>query len=166
VQVGRGYTTFQTVGLLLAPGAGALLAGIVVSPLVSRVGRRKALMCGLAIQAAGSAVLAGGGGSSSVLRTGSGLVDFGYVLAVVAATMIATGATEAGREGGAGGLLNVAIQFGAGLGITVVFAAARPEAHRLLHTAASSHSPLTRGALAATLLIVLALPIVSMVSRD
>ncbi|SFI25650.1 MFS transporter, DHA2 family, methylenomycin A resistance protein [Streptosporangium canum] len=94
--------------------------------IVARVGPRRPILAGLALLAAGGAVLAGAvfaGGSYPWLAVGLLMTGFGvsYALPALVAAMVS--AAPAGTAGAVGGLLNAVRQVGATLGVAVMGAA-------------------------------------------
>ncbi|MET8389514.1 MFS transporter [Streptosporangium canum] len=94
--------------------------------IVARVGPRRPILAGLALLAAGGAVLAGAvfaGGSYLWLAVGLLMTGFGvsYALPALVAAMVS--AAPAGTAGAVGGLLNAVRQVGATLGVAVMGAA-------------------------------------------
>jgi DHA2 family methylenomycin A resistance protein-like MFS transporter len=94
--------------------------------IVARVGPRRPILAGLALLAAGGAVLAGAvfaDGSYLWLAAGLLMTGFGtsYALPALVAAMVS--AAPAGTAGAVGGLLNAVRQVGATLGVAVMGAA-------------------------------------------
>ena len=109
-------------GLLLLPmsvvvGAGSLASG----PLTARLGPRPPMIAGLAMGAAGAAVLATVGPGTSLVLILAGSVLLGLVsLAMPAMTAAVVGAAGPEHAGVASGVLNAARQSGGALGVAVL----------------------------------------------
>ncbi|MFF0470988.1 MFS transporter [Micromonospora zamorensis] len=94
--------------------------------IVARVGPRRPILAGLALLAAGGAVLAGvvfAHGGYLWLAVGLVLTGFGVSYALPALVVALVGAAPAGTAGAVGGLLNTVRQVGATLGVVVMGAA-------------------------------------------
>ncbi|MER5321733.1 MFS transporter [Streptosporangium roseum] len=94
--------------------------------IVARVGPRRPILAGLALLAAGGAVLAGvvfTGGSYPWLAVGLLMTGFGVSYALPALVAALVGVAPAGTAGAVGGLLNAVRQIGATLGVVVMGAA-------------------------------------------
>ncbi len=109
-------------GLLLLPmsvlvGVGSLVSG----RLTARVGPRAPMIAGLMLGAAGAAVLATTGPSTSLALVIGGSVVLGLVsLAMPAMTAVVVGAAGPEHAGVAGGILNAARQSGGALGVALL----------------------------------------------
>jgi len=109
-------------GLLLLPmsivvGAGSLASG----RLTARLGPRPPMIAGLALGAAGAAVLATAGSTTSLWLLTGGSVLLGLVsLAMPAMTAAVVSAVGPEHAGVAGGILNAARQSGGALGVAVL----------------------------------------------
>jgi MFS family permease len=110
--------------LLAAPGVGAIVAGAGAARGISRWDSRRLLVGGLVLQALGAAILAKieHPGDLKVVIFGGAVQGLGYVSALVAATVIVTRPAGESDHGFAGGLVNAAIELGAGVGIAVAAA--------------------------------------------
>ncbi|GAA1314573.1 MFS transporter [Pseudonocardia xinjiangensis] len=94
--------------------------------IVARVGPRRPILAGLALLAAGGAVLAGtvfAEGGYPWLAVGLLLTGFGVSYAMPALVTALVGVAPAGTAGAVGGLLNAVRQVGATLGVAVMGAA-------------------------------------------
>jgi MFS transporter, DHA2 family, methylenomycin A resistance protein len=111
-----------TTGLLLLPmslvvGAGSLASG----RLTARFGPRPPMLAGLALAAAGAAVLAATDTHTSLAVIAGGSVLLGLVsLAMPAMTAAVVGAAGPGHAGVASGVLNAARQSGGALGVALL----------------------------------------------
>jgi DHA2 family methylenomycin A resistance protein-like MFS transporter len=109
-------------GLLLLPmsmvvGAGSLASG----RLTARLGPRPPMIAGLTLGAAGAALLATTGTSTSLWLVIGGSILLGLVsLAMPAMTAVVVGAVGPERAGVASGILNAARQSGGALGVAVL----------------------------------------------
>jgi DHA2 family methylenomycin A resistance protein-like MFS transporter len=109
-------------GLLLLPmsvvvGAGSLASG----RLTGRLGPRPPMIAGLALGAAGMALLAAAGSATSLALVVTGSVLVGLVsLAMPAMTAVVVGAAGPEHAGVASGILNAARQSGGALGVAVL----------------------------------------------
>ena len=109
-------------GLLLLPmslevGAGSLASG----PLTARFGPRPPMIAGLAIAAAGAALLATAATGTSLTVILGGSVLLGLVaLAMPAMTAAVVGAAGTEHAGVASGILNAARQSGGALGVALL----------------------------------------------
>jgi DHA2 family methylenomycin A resistance protein-like MFS transporter len=109
-------------GLLLLPmsvvvGAGSLASG----RLTARFGPRPPMIAGLLLGAAGTALLATTGTSTSLWLVTGGSILLGLVsLAMPAMTAVVVGAVGPDRAGIASGVLNAARQAGGALGVAVL----------------------------------------------
>ena len=121
LQQGRHEPALAT-GLLLLPmslvvGAGSLASG----PLTARFGPRPPMIAGLAIAAAGAALLATAGPGTSLTVILGGSVLLGLVaLAMPAMTAAVVGAAGTEHAGVASGILNAARQSGGALGVALL----------------------------------------------
>jgi DHA2 family methylenomycin A resistance protein-like MFS transporter len=94
--------------------------------IVARVGPRRPILAGLALLAAGGAVLAGtvfAEGGYPWLAVGLLLTGFGVSYAMPALVTALVGVAPAGTAGAVGGLLNAVRQVGATLGVAIMGAA-------------------------------------------
>jgi DHA2 family methylenomycin A resistance protein-like MFS transporter len=121
LQQGRHESALAT-GLLILPMSVAVGVGSVASgPLTARAGARIPMITGLALAAAGAAVLATAGANASLALITGGSVLLGLCsLAMPAMTAVVVG--SAGREhaGLASGILNAARQAGGALGVALL----------------------------------------------
>ena len=133
VQQVLGFPPAQA-GLVFPPFNLAVIGGSLLGPrLVTGLGPRITMVCGLLAITAGSACLLGvspnGGGYLRYLISAFVLMGAGLGCASVASTSSGTAAAEGGLQGLASGLLNSAAQIGTvlGLAILVPLSAARTE---------------------------------------
>jgi MFS transporter, DHA2 family, methylenomycin A resistance protein len=109
-------------GLLLLPmslvvGLGSLASG----RLTARLGPRPPMLAGLTLAAAGAAVLATAGSTTSLWLVAGGSILLGLVsLAMPAMTAVVVGAAGPEHAGVASGILNTARQSGGALGVAVL----------------------------------------------
>jgi DHA2 family methylenomycin A resistance protein-like MFS transporter len=109
-------------GLLLLPmsiivGVGSLASG----RLTARLGPRPPMIAGLALGAAGAALLATAGPSASLVLIEAGSALLGLIaLAMPAMTAVVVGAAGPQHAGVASGILNAARQSGGALGVAVL----------------------------------------------
>ena len=134
VQQVLGYPPAEA-GLVFPPFNLAVIGGSLLGPrLVTRLGPRATMVCGLLAIAAGSLCLLGisrhGGGYLLYLIPSFILMGSGLGCASVASTASGIAAADGGLQGLASGLLNSAAQIGTvlGLAILIPLSAARSEA--------------------------------------
>jgi predicted MFS family arabinose efflux permease len=115
-------------GLGCLPVVLGVIAGATAAPrLIAARGTGTVMTGGLALIAAGAAVLCGitaDGGYVRAVLPGQALYGFGLGAGSVAATTAGTAALSAARQGLASGLLNTAAQLGTALGLAVLVAVA------------------------------------------
>jgi hypothetical protein len=104
-----GYSALATGFGFLAEGGAALVAGLVVSRVITAWGGFGTLVAGLAIQAAGTTAMvllpaSSGSGAVPLLLVTSGAMGFGHVLTVVAFINAMTSGLRDEEQGVAGGL--------------------------------------------------------------
>jgi EmrB/QacA subfamily drug resistance transporter len=110
--------------VLVGPGAGAMVGGAGAARGISRLGQRGTLVTGLVLQLLGAAALArmGQRGDLAVIVCAGALNGLGYVSALVAASVIVTRPAGEADHGSAAGLVNAAMEIGAGLGVAIAAA--------------------------------------------
>ena len=122
LQLVLGYQPFQA-GLLLVPAAlTAILAGLAAVPLVKRLPRRRALVLGLVVVAAGFAVLVVSPapiGASSIVAA-SVVLGLGLGLSETVANDVIVAVVPADRAGAASGVSETAYELGTVLGFAVL----------------------------------------------
>ena len=139
-------------GLILLPmslfvGAGSLASG----RLTARFGPRRPMIAGLALGAAGAALLATAGPGSSLAVVVAGSILVGLVsLAMPAMTAVVVGAAGADHAGVASGVLNAARQAGGALGVALLGS---------LFTGSDLHVPLAAAAAGYIVALTLAIAI-------
>jgi MFS transporter, DHA2 family, methylenomycin A resistance protein len=156
LQQARRETVLVT-GLLLLPMSVMVGAGSVASGrLTARLGARPPMLAGLAVAAAGAAVLATVGAGSSLWLVLGGSVLLGLVsLAMPAMTAVVVGAAGRERAGVASGILNAARQAGGALGVALLGSLLGSAGSRAGH-ALSLHVPLAVAAAGYLLALTLA----------
>jgi DHA2 family methylenomycin A resistance protein-like MFS transporter len=109
-------------GLLILPMSAAVGVGSIASgPLTARVGPRIPMIAGLALAAAGAALLAAAGADAPLTMITGGSVLLGLCsLAMPAMTAVAVGSTGREHAGLASGILNAARQAGGALGVALL----------------------------------------------
>jgi MFS family permease len=110
-------------GLLFTPMTIAgLLSALLAGRLVHRYGAPRTSVLGMAIVAAGTAVMAVATGAAGILPmvAGSVVAEAGFLLSNVALTVAGTGHPDSDLEGLLAGILNTAIQLGTALGLGLV----------------------------------------------
>lgn len=123
LQVARHEDTLATGAAVGSLGVAAVCAGRFAPRVLVHVGRRVALIGGLAIEATGAAALAvATTASASALYVGAAMaaVGFGLVLATVAYTTSALADVVATRSGRETGVLRSCEQIGGAIGLAVV----------------------------------------------
>jgi MFS family permease len=122
-----GYSAMATGLAFAAPGAAAVVAGMVAPRVIARVGSRTALGAGLVVQAAGFAILLALGTSRDGLWLVLGalaIAFFGHVTGIVSYTVTATSGLPDDEQGLATGLTTMTQLIGLTIGIPVLSAIA------------------------------------------
>jgi MFS family permease len=115
-----GYTSTQA-GLCFALfGAASVLGGLIAGTLIPRVGAHRALMHGLAIQAAAVLALEPFPNTAAFLLAMFALFGAANMAALVCISALTLSAAPGHERGAASGLLQTSQQFGAALGVTLV----------------------------------------------
>jgi len=143
-----GYSPIETGIAWLAMSLTALAASIAASVLVTRIGPKIPLVTGLAVGAAGLAILSqisAGGSYVGDLLPGMLVVGTGLGLAFVAMSIGALEGIEERDSGLASGLMNTTQQVGGALGVGVLSTLALPRTDNLLADGASQPAALTEG---------------------
>ena len=172
LQQGLGYTPINTAFILAGLGVAAMVSGAQAARIVARWGARRVLLTALAVQAGGAVDLARvtSHGSLALVVPGTVLTGCGFVLALVASTIVVTGSVADVDQGAASGFLNAAIELGAGLGVATLVAVATVTSG---HLASGSRTPGhaaqiangTRHGMAAAALLVLCAAVASLFIR-
>ena len=143
-----GYSAITT-GLAQLPiGAGVVVAAGMASPLVARLGRRKVLIGGLAMLAAGLvwfAQVSVDAGYIANLLGPSLLIAVGLGLAFVPITILAETGVHDREYGLASGLVNASQQIGGALGLAVLTTIATTRTNHLIATQHPINQALTQG---------------------
>ncbi|NRQ34272.1 MFS transporter [Nonomuraea sp. NN258] len=154
LQLVHGLSPLQA-GLWTAPSAVGVIVGSTLAPRIVRVVRPATVIgAGLAVSAAGFAVLTQTGGGLGVLVTGAVVVSAGLGPMMALATDLVIGAAPAERAGAAAAIASTAPQLGGAIGIaiigsvvTAVYRAALPpgevpeQARESLHAAVGTADP-------------------------
>jgi len=143
-----GYSPIETGIAWLAMSLTALAASIAASVLVTRIGPKIPLVTGLAVGAAGLAILSqisAGGSYVGDLLPGMLVVGTGLGLAFVAMSIGALEGIEERDSGLASGLMNTTQQVGGALGVAVLSTLALTRTDNLLADGTSQPSALTEG---------------------
>jgi len=144
----RGESALTTGLQLLPMGAAAVLAAVVGSQLVTRIGTRPVQVAGTLFSVAGLALLAQVGTDPSYTRDlMPGFILFGIgVIGVGVPGQIAAVAEVPGRHAGAAsGVINAGYQIGGALGLAVITTLSDSRVMQLLHGGTSPHEALTSG---------------------
>jgi EmrB/QacA subfamily drug resistance transporter len=144
----RGESALTTGVQLLPMGAAAVLAAVVGSQLVTRIGTRPVQIAGTLFSVAGLALLAQVGTDPSYARDlMPGFILFGIgVIGVGVSGQIAAVADVPGRHAGAAsGVINAGYQIGGALGLAIVTTLSDSRVMHLLHGGTSPHDALTSG---------------------
>lgn len=117
-----GYSAVAAALALLPIAVGGFVVSTLAGRLLPRTGARPLLIVGFTLYGLGLAVLAGIGPEWSYLAIGPLLVLIitGQALAYVSANVAAIATAADGEQGLAGGLFNVALQVGGGVGLAVL----------------------------------------------
>jgi predicted MFS family arabinose efflux permease len=138
-----------TTGLQLLPmGAAAVLAAIIASRLVTRLGTRPVQLAGTVLSVAGLLLLSRVGAHDSyvgsllpgLLVFGPGIVGIG-----VPAQVAAQSEVQSDQAGAASGVVNAAYQVGGTLGLAVITTIANSRVKHLTHVGTPAHAALTSG---------------------
>jgi MFS family permease len=127
LQQSLGYSAMVTGLAFAAPGAAAVVAGMVAPRVIGRLGSRAALSAGLVVQGGGFAILLALGTSRAGLWLVLGalaIAFFGHVTAVVSYTVTATSGLPDNEQGLATGLTTMTQLVGLTVGIPVLSAIA------------------------------------------
>jgi predicted MFS family arabinose efflux permease len=150
-----GYSPIKT-GLAFLPMTLSIAGGsVLASRLVRRVGAKRMLVTGMAMQAAGllwfTDITISGGYTAEILIP-SLLVAIGIGLSFVPATISAVAGVESHEAGLASGLVNTARLFGGALGLAILATLATSRTTSdlradgaLAHTTRAAHAALTSG---------------------
>jgi predicted MFS family arabinose efflux permease len=125
------YSPLATGFGFVAEGAAALVAGVVASRLIGRIGTRNALVAGLTVQGASTAAmfLLPGGGHLALLLATSGGLGFGHVVAVVSFITTMTSGLRSDEQAVAGGLAQTAQFLGTTVGVAALAAVVSTRTH-------------------------------------
>lgn len=117
-----GYGPLGAAAVLSGFGCMQVLAGV-SSPTVVRVcGARATLFVGLILEGGGALILADTPRHDAlpVILLGTSLLAYGYITALVTATILATASPRNDTQGVVGGVMNAAVAIGAALGLSVL----------------------------------------------
>jgi EmrB/QacA subfamily drug resistance transporter len=122
LQVDRAYTPFQT-GLIFVPlSLGLVIGSLLAARLVTAVGPRMTMTCGLTLTAIGLGGLAFLDGHSSLVYFIADMfaIALGFALVLTPGTTLAMSGVPAQRAGGGSALLNTLRQIASALGVAIL----------------------------------------------
>jgi MFS family permease len=117
-----GYGVIDAAAALLPLGVAAGLAGLVSARVAGRLGEMRTLAASLALQAAGTGMLAlgAGAGRAAVGATGGALIGAGHVGAIASTATIGIERVPKPSHGSASGVLNTALEVGSAIGVALL----------------------------------------------
>jgi predicted MFS family arabinose efflux permease len=144
----RGESALTTGLQLLPMGAAAVIAAVVGSQLVTRIGTRPVQVAGTLFSVAGLGLLAQVGAEPSYagdLMPGFILFGIGVIGVGVPGQIAAVADVPSRHAGAASGVINAGYQIGGALGLAVITTLSDARVMHLLHGGTSLHDALTAG---------------------